>query len=187
MKKSVVEITPHPLNEKIYSLSNLDDLVRSISQKGLLQPLILNQRNQILSGHRRFTAIKELGWTEVECEIVETKSQEEEAELLVHHNKQRVKTWKEKVSEAQILFPLFHKGQGKRTDLTSVRTNRGSARDLVASTLGIPPTTLHKVLKIFELDPEMLDLVDKGQTTLHQAFVEVKKRQDDREALGWQK
>ena len=98
MKKSVVEITPHPLNGTIYDLSNIDDLVFSIEEKGLLQPLILNQRNQILSGHRRFTAIKELGWTEVECEIVETKSQEEESELLVHHNKQRVKTWKEKVA-----------------------------------------------------------------------------------------
>lgn len=184
MKKRVEEISSHPLNEEIYSLSNVDDLVFSIAEKGLLQPIILNQHDQIISGHRRFSAVKELGWDEVECEVVETTSQEEEAELLVHHNKQRVKTWKERVSEAQILFPLFRKGQGKRTDLTSVRTNRGSARDMVASTLGIPPTTLHKVLKIFELDPEMLDLVDKGQTTLHQAFVEVRKRQDDKEALA---
>ena len=34
MKKSVVEITPHPLNETIYDLSNIDDLIAGIIEQG---------------------------------------------------------------------------------------------------------------------------------------------------------
>ena len=69
MKLSIDKITPHPKNREIYSLSDLDDLKSSLQTVGLLQPLILNQFNQILSGHRRFECIKELGWEEVEVDI----------------------------------------------------------------------------------------------------------------------
>ena len=54
----VSEIKPHPKNSEIYDLSNINDLVLSIDEVGLLQPIIINRNNQILSGHRRFKAIK---------------------------------------------------------------------------------------------------------------------------------
>jgi ParB/RepB/Spo0J family partition protein len=69
MKISISKIKPHPINKEIYTLSNLDDLIKSIKDVGLLQPLIINQFNQIISGHRRFECIKKLGWDEVDVEI----------------------------------------------------------------------------------------------------------------------
>ena len=69
MKISITDIKPHPINKEIYSLSNLDDLIKSIKDVGLLQPLIINQFNQIISGHRRFECVKKLGWDEVDVEI----------------------------------------------------------------------------------------------------------------------
>ena len=47
--------------------------MESISEVGLLQPLIIDSRNQVISGNRRFESIKRLGWKEVEVEIKEVK------------------------------------------------------------------------------------------------------------------
>ena len=85
------DIKPHPKNSEIYDLSNIDDLVESIKEVWLLQPIIINNHNQILSGHRRFESIKRLGWEEVEVEIKDVKDDEVDL-FLVHFNKQRIKS-----------------------------------------------------------------------------------------------
>jgi len=71
MKLPVNQLTHHPLNEEIYDISNLSELVDSIREVGLLQPLTVNQHNQVVSGNRRFSAVQELGWEEVECYLIE--------------------------------------------------------------------------------------------------------------------
>ena len=43
----------HPRNEEIYTLSNIDDLVQSIGEVGLLSPLVIDKSNQVISGNRR--------------------------------------------------------------------------------------------------------------------------------------
>ena len=97
--------------------------MESISEVGLLQPLIIDSRNQIISGNRRFESIKRLGWEEVDVNIIEVNKEEEEL-LLIHFNKQRIKSFKELINEYLILDGYYRKGQGKRTDLTSVKSNR---------------------------------------------------------------
>ena len=62
MEIQVSKLIPHPLNSQIYRLTQLEDLIYSIGEVGLLQPIVINKVNQILSGHRRFEAIKKLGW-----------------------------------------------------------------------------------------------------------------------------
>ena len=47
----------------------MGDLVNSIGEVGLLQPIVVTPDNTIISGHRRFKAIQSLEWTEVECEV----------------------------------------------------------------------------------------------------------------------
>jgi hypothetical protein len=47
MKVPVKNLTHHPLNESIYSLSGIEDLMRSIEDVGLLQPLTIDQHNQV--------------------------------------------------------------------------------------------------------------------------------------------
>ena len=96
--------------------------MESISEVGLLQPLIIDNRNQIISRNRRFESIKRLGWKEVEVEVKEVKEGDEEL-LLIHFNRQRIKSFKELIDEYLILDNLYRKGQGKRTDLTSVKSN----------------------------------------------------------------
>jgi hypothetical protein len=92
-----------------------------------LQPLIIDSRNQVISGNRRFESIKRLGWEEVEVEVQREVKEGEEELLLIHFNKQRIKSFKELINEYLILDGYYRKGQGKRTDLTSVKSNRSSS------------------------------------------------------------
>jgi len=122
MKVKVSSLKHHPKNKEIYNLSSIDELMESISEVGLLQPLIIDNRNQVISGNRRFESIKRLGWEEVEVDVKEVKEGEEEL-LLIHFNRQRIKSFKELINEYLTLDNLYRKGQGKRTDLTSVKSN----------------------------------------------------------------
>jgi len=122
MKVKVSSLKHHPKNKEIYTLSSIEELMESVSEVGLLQSLIIDQHQQIISGNRRFESIKRLGWDEVEVNVREFKEEEEEL-LLIHYNKQRIKSFKDLINEYLTLDNLYKKGQGRRTDLTSVKSN----------------------------------------------------------------
>jgi ParB-like chromosome segregation protein Spo0J len=90
MKVKVSSLKHHPKNKEIYNLSSIEELMDSISEVGLLQSLIIDQHNQIISGNRRFESIKRLGWKEVDVNLREVKKEDEEL-LLIHFNKQKTK------------------------------------------------------------------------------------------------
>ena len=75
MKVKVSSLKHHPKNKEIYTLSSIEELMGSISEVGLLQPLIIDSRNQVISGNRRFESVKRLGWEEVEVEVKEVKKE----------------------------------------------------------------------------------------------------------------
>jgi len=173
MKIQVSKLKHHPKNKEIYTLSSIEDLTESISQVGLLQPLIINQNNEIISGNRRFVSIKKLGWKEVEVEQRNI-SEKDERYLLVHYNKQRVKTFRELLNEYLVLKEYYKVGQGKRTDLTSVSPNKGlNGRDKVSEQIGISSSQLGKLLFIHKHQPNHIDLLDKGILTVNQSYLQV--------------
>jgi ParB family chromosome partitioning protein len=79
MKIKVSTLNHHPKNKEIYDLSSIEELMESITQMGLLQPLIIDTNNQIISGNRRFESIKRLGWEEVD--VIERGVKDGEEEL----------------------------------------------------------------------------------------------------------
>ena len=161
MKVKVSKLTPHPLNLEIYDLSSIEDLMGSITEMGLLQNLVIDQDNQVVSGNRRLEAIKRLSWTDVQCDRIEM-SPSDAGSYLVHYNKQRVKTCRELLNEVNITLPRYKLGQGKRSDLTSVPQNKGySARDKVAQDIGISSSQIGKLLFIEKQSPELIDLIDQ--------------------------
>ena len=54
-------------NEYLRLNTNVDKLVKSIETVGIIHPLIINDKNELISGGRRYTALKQLGRTEVPC------------------------------------------------------------------------------------------------------------------------
>lgn len=173
MRLKTSDLKHHPKNKEIYSLSSIEELMESISEIGLLQPLVIDQYNQIISGNRRFESIKRLGWTEVTVEQKTVKEGEEEL-LLVHYNKQRIKSFRELLNEYLVLKKHYEVGQGKRTDLTSVRSNKSiMGRDGVSEQLGISSSQLGKLLFIHKHRPHHIDLLDKGILTVNQSYLQI--------------
>ncbi len=171
MKAKVSKLKHHPLNREVYLLSDIDDLVESIREVGLLQPLVIDQQHRVISGNRRLDAIKKLHLKTVDVEKIKV-TKAEVPFLLIHHNKQRIKTCREILNEYHLLEKQYKKGQGKRTDLsTSVRTNRGlTTRDIVSGKLGISSSRLAQLLFVEKEHPDLIDLIDKGILTTNQAY-----------------
>ena len=180
---NVSKLSSHPKNQEIYSLSNIEDLENSISSLGLLERLVIDDEFQVISGNRRLVAIQNLGWKKVECEKV-TLPEDEVLTYLIHHNKQRIKTCREQLNEVKVLMPQYEVGQGKRTDITSVRTNRSSrTRDIVADIVRMSGSQIAKLLMIDRENPELIDLIDSGIMTVNQAYLQtsrIKKERDSR-------
>jgi len=61
MKKSIRHLKPHPLNAEIYQLSGIEELAGSIDQVGLLEPLVVNQKHQVISGRPKIAGHQAIG------------------------------------------------------------------------------------------------------------------------------
>ena len=118
MKMNIFDISHHPFNAEIYNLSDIDTLSQSIKLVGLLEPLILNTKNQVISGNRRLEAIRNLGIENVEVVITDIPEDTEPLHI-ISHNSQRIKTSRELLNEIKYLYQHISKGQGFRSDLTS--------------------------------------------------------------------
>jgi len=51
---------------------DMSDLVDSIRKIGLIHPVIVNEKNELMSGFRRLQACKEMGWESIEVKVVST-------------------------------------------------------------------------------------------------------------------
>ena len=159
----VEAITPHPLNALIYSDGPDEALIENIRAIGILQPLILNANNQLISGHRRLAAAIAAGYQEVPVVNWAFSSADEEVEALILANAQRERTNEQRAREAAVLLPIEERRAKERqanhgaapgrkantsgnisgsvqgeanTSANVCRSVQGEARDLVASRVG---------------------------------------------------
>ena len=107
---------------------------------------------------------------------------EDEELLLIHFNKQRIKSFKELINEYLTLDNLYRKGQGKRTDLTSVKSNISSTRDIVSKEMGISSSQLRRLVYIYKKKPEYIELLDKGILTFNQSYLQIQREVKERES-----
>ena len=99
-----------PINSEIYRDSDVGDLVNSIGDVGLLQPIVVTPDNTIISGHRRFKSIQSLGWTEVEVEVKEV-DDDTIPLYIVLFNQSRNKVASELIREIMVLMDSRWIGQ----------------------------------------------------------------------------
>lgn len=52
-------------------IGNLDALQASIEKVGLINPVMIDEKNNLLAGYRRLSACKKLGWKEIEANVVQ--------------------------------------------------------------------------------------------------------------------
>jgi len=189
MEFPVTQLRPHSLNGEIYGESEpADDLVQSIRERGILEPLVIKQDGTIISGHRRWRAAVALKMESVPCRIAEYTDVLDEQEAVIEFNRQRVKTSTQRQREANKVWEIeearARMRQGTRTDIGAIlpESDRGRTRDKVAEAVGMKPRTFDKertvYLKAEAGDPQARELMarlDKGQTTINAAYNEVKR------------
>ena len=91
--RKISELYENELSLAIYGTTcEVDDLKESISQHGLLDPLVVTDEGALISGHRRLLALRELGWEEAPCIVVKPKDKREEEILVIEYNRSRHKT-----------------------------------------------------------------------------------------------
>jgi N6-adenosine-specific RNA methylase IME4 len=100
----IMKLKNHSLNAQIYGDTEPnDDLLESIRNNGILEPIVVTQEGTILSGHRRFRAAKSLGLNFVPVRTIEVNSELDEQETILEFNRQREKTFSQKMREADKL------------------------------------------------------------------------------------
>jgi len=69
------KLVDHPLHFGFFAQSHLEELVISIQESGLLEPVVVcpleDDTYRILSGHYRIRAVRRLGWRKVVCRVLE--------------------------------------------------------------------------------------------------------------------
>jgi len=133
------ELEPHPKNEEIYgdteSAADLDEtFISSVREKGVLEPLVITNGKQIISGHRRWLAAKATDTDRVPVRKSEFDSDLAEREALIEFNRQREKTPGQIVNEFEEVLDIekqrAKKSQGERCDLNDTcRSNEREVKD----------------------------------------------------------
>ncbi|MBR1638304.1 MAG: ParB N-terminal domain-containing protein [Treponema sp.] len=70
-------------------LGNLDDLKDSLKVYGLMNPITLNSKYELVAGERRLQAAMQLGWTSINANIIDNLSEVEQLEMEIEENNQR--------------------------------------------------------------------------------------------------
>ena len=70
-------------------LGNLEDLKDSLRIYGLMNPITLNSKYELIAGERRLQAATQLGWTSINANIVDNLTEIDQLEMEIEENNQR--------------------------------------------------------------------------------------------------
>ena len=163
----------HPF--KVRLDEDMDQLVESVKSRGVITPVTLRQkedgRYEIVSGHRRKKACERAGLETVPAEIKEL-TRDEAIILMVESNFQRSTILPSEKAFAYKMRLDAMKRQGQRTDLTSdpvgPKLGTRSNKEL-AGVVGDSETQIKRYIRLTELEPELLEMVDEGRIALRPA------------------
>src|SRR5262249_48881434 len=85
-------LQPHPRNIEIYGQEDVSALAKEINELGLKERIVVTQKSCIISGHRRWQALKSLKWLTVPIERRTYADETEELKALLTANAFRHKT-----------------------------------------------------------------------------------------------
>ncbi|MDD2268116.1 MAG: ParB/RepB/Spo0J family partition protein [Eubacteriales bacterium] len=164
----------HPF--KVRLDEDMEHLVESIKERGLITPITLRKkedgRYEIVSGHRRRKACEIAGLQTVRAEIKEL-NRDDAIILMVESNLQRSVILPSEKAYAYKMRLDAMKRQGQRTDLTSSPLDNKLKGVTVAQKIGDETgdsqPQIYRYVRLTNLVPEILDLVDEGKIALRPA------------------
>ena len=163
--------TNHPF--KVLDDEAMTRTVESIAQYGVLAPLIARPRPdgdgyEIISGHRRQYAAK-LAGLETLPVIVRQMSDDAAVILMVDSNLQREHILPSERAFAYKMKLDAIKNQGARSDLTSTQVAQKLSVEKVGDDAGVSKDTIRRFIRLTNLIPELLDMVDEKRISFNPA------------------
>ena len=152
----------HPF--KVLDDEKMQDSIESVKLSGVLTPVLLrvdsHDEYEMISGHRRLHAAKMAGLNTIPA-IVRELSDDDAVIAMVDANIQREELLPSEKAFAYRMKLEAMKRQGSRTDLTLSQNETKSRSDEVLSKqVGESRAQVQRYIRLTELIPELLDLVD---------------------------
>lgn len=164
MEIDIASIHPfagHPF--KVIDDDKMQDLVESVKENGVITPVLIRpaDKNQyeMISGHRRMHAAELAGLSTIPA-IVRNMPDDEAVIAMVDANIQREELLPSEKAFAFKMKMEAIKRQGNRRDLTSDQNGPKLAAWEVGESNGISGTQVKRYIRLTELIPELLNLVD---------------------------
>lgn len=162
----------HPF--KVRQDEDMELLIASIKERGLITPVTLrpkrNGRYEMVSGHRRKEACKQIGLTTIKADVRDM-SCDEATILMVESNLQRtVILPSEKAFSYKMHYEALKRRAGERTDLTGDPVEpRLRTSQLVGNVVNESASQIKRYIRLTELIPQFLELVDNGNMGMRPA------------------
>ena len=180
----------HPFSRHPYKVRDdeaMRDMTESVKQYGVLSPAIARPLPEggyeLVSGHRRKRAC-ELAGLETMPVIVRELDDDAAAILVVDSNLQREGLLPSERAFAYKLKLEALRHQGERTDLTSSRVGmKLQVLDIVGQDAGDSRNQVHRYIRLTELIPPLLDMVDERKIAFNPAYELSFLKQDEQRLL----
>ena len=171
------EIDPfpdHPFH--VRDDEDMINLVESVKANGVITPATVRKkedgRYELLSGHRRMRACQLAGLDTLRCEVVDM-TRDEATIFMVESNFQRTTILPSEKAFAYKMRLEAMNRQGQRSDLTCSplgnKLEKGRASSELANQVGDSKSQIFRYIRLTELVPELLEMVDEGRIALRPA------------------
>ena len=168
------QIDPFPEHPfKVKDDEDMMNLVESVKANGIITPATLRKkedgRYEIISGHRRKRACELAGLETLRSEVVDM-TRDEATIFMVESNFQRTTILPSEKAFAYKMRLEAMNRQGQRTDLTSTPlVSKSRSNEEIGKSMGESREQVRRYIRLTELKPELLELVDEGQIALRPA------------------
>ena len=165
------EFPDHPF--KVLMDEDMEQLVESIKRNGVMTPATVrlkdDGRYELISGHRRKKACELAGLETLKCEVKDL-TRDEAIIVMVESNLQRsVVLPSEKAFAYKMRLEAMDR-QGKRNDLTSTPlVSKSRSNEELADKVGESREQIRRFIRLTELVPEILQMVDERQIAFRPA------------------
>ena len=165
------EFPDHPF--KVLMDEDMEQLVESIKRNGVMTPATVrlkdDGRYELISGHRRKKACELAGLETIKCEVKDL-TRDEAIIIMVESNLQRsVILPSEKAFAYKMRLEAMDR-QGKRNDLTSTPlVSKSRSNEELADKVGESREQIRRFIRLTELVPEILQMVDEKQIAFRPA------------------
>lgn len=164
----------HPF--KVRDDEDMIQLVESVKERGVITPATVRQKDdgryELISGHRRKRACELAGFEALRCEVVAL-DRDAATVLMVESNYQRSQILPSEKAFAYKMRLDALSRQGKRTDLTSDpvggKWDGKETAQMIGEQSGDSQTQVRRYIRLTNLVPELLDLVDEGKIKMRPA------------------